>query len=324
MAGSTNAGSGSITVGASSQLRVTDFQTYGQLNLVPGTAAVPTMLTNAGSSVLSFNGGSRTTIATPATATSFLAGVELNGKNAVVAGGLLVNNGFIIDSATGGVARVVADFGALVKGAGFYQSPVLTQNGGRFQAGNSPGAVSFGSFEFGPAGVSSYVFQVNDATGVAGPTPNASNQVSGWGLVKAIHQTIGSTTTSGNFDWTADPVNKLNFVLQTLANPTTVGNDVAGPMADFDPLLSYSWPAVQWAGAYNGPADAGTLNASTVFDTTGFLNPVAGQFGWSLDTAGHTLSLTYTPVPEPGTLTLTGLAVAGFGWVVRRRRAARA
>ena len=62
------------------------------------------------------------------------------------------------------------------------------------------------------------------------------------------------------------------------------------------------------------------FDAATAFDTSGFLNPVAGTFGWSLDPAGHTLSLVYTPtaVPEPGTLVLLGAAAAA-GWGLRRR-----
>ena len=61
------------------------------------------------------------------------------------------------------------------------------------------------------------------------------------------------------------------------------------------------------------------LDASTSFDTSGFANPIAGTFGWSLDAADHTLSLTYTPsaVPEPGTLALAGFAAVGI--VVRRK-----
>jgi len=55
-------------------------------------------------------------------------------------------------------------------------------------------------------------------------------------------------------------------------------------------------------GTYSGPTGAVTLNAATTFDTSGFLNPIAGTFGWSLDPAGRSLSLMYTPVavPEPG------------------------
>ena len=71
-------------------------------------------------------------------------------------------------------------------------------------------------------------------------------------------------------------------------------------MADFDPTQSYSWPAAQWAGTYSGPTDAATLDAATSFDTSGFVNPIAGTFGWSLDPAGQTLSLTYTPTRGAG------------------------
>ena len=71
-----------------------------------------------------------------------------------------------------------------MKGAGFFQNTVLTQNGGKFQAGNSPGSATFGKFVLGPGGVINYVFAIDDATGAAGPTPDAAGHVSGWGLVK--------------------------------------------------------------------------------------------------------------------------------------------
>src|SRR4029079_15918589 len=148
------------------------------LTLAPATSPAVTQLTNTGTTPLHFNGGSRTFIGTPATASQFVAGTDLNGKNAVVAGGLLANNGFVVDTSAGSTGRVVADFGALVKGAGFYQSPVVTQNGGRDQAGNSPGAAACGSFMFGPGGVNDYVFSINDATGSVGPAPDAAGQVS--------------------------------------------------------------------------------------------------------------------------------------------------
>src|SRR5262249_5321143 len=154
--------------------------------------------------------------------------------------------------------------------------------------------------------VSNYVFAIDDATGAAGPTPDAAGHVSGWGLVKTIGQIIGAATTSGDFVWTATPADKLTVSLQTLVNPTTVAVDVPGLMDHFDPTKAYAWPAAEWTGAYAGPADAATLTASTAFDTAGFQNPLAGRFGWNLDLGDHTLSLTYTPtaVPEPGTLTL--------------------
>jgi autotransporter-associated beta strand protein len=320
--GFTNQGSGSVLIGAGSQVNASDFQTYGTLTLTPGTGVSPTQLTNAGLSNLFFNGGSRAFISIPAHAGLFDAGIDLHGQNAVVAGGLFVNNGYVVDSVGAGQKTVIADFGSLVKGAGFYQNSVQTINGGKFQSGNSPGQASFGSFTFGPGGVSNYVFAIDDASGVAGPSPDANGQVSGWGLVKAVQRPVGPLTTPGDFAWTADAAHPLSVALDTLVNPTTEGTDVAGQMAGFDPSKQYLWSAVQWTGAYSGPADPAALNAATAIDTSGFLNPIAGTFGWNLDATDHQLSLVYTPsaVPEPGGLALTGLASLGLGWAVRRCR----
>jgi autotransporter-associated beta strand protein len=326
----TNGGSGSITIGAVSAVTAVDFQSYGTLTLTPAVvgSGQDTLLTNTGTSPMYFNGGSRTFLGTPTTAgppsaPNFVAGIDLHGQNAVVAGGLFVNNGFVVDSTNNGAGTgtIVADFGALVKGAGFFQNSVITQNGGRVQAGNSPGSASFGSFVFGPGGVNNYVFAIDDATGTAGPGPDALGHVSGWGLISAVKQSIGSTTASGDFTWTATPAAKLTVAIDTLVNPTTVGTDVVGPMADFDPSHAYSWPAARWAGTYSGPTDAATLNADTAFDTSGFVNSIAGTFGWSLDSADQTLSLTYTPtaVPEPGAFVLTGMATIGWVTLWRKR-----
>jgi hypothetical protein len=184
--------------------------------------------------------------------------------------------------------------------------------------------MGFGRFVFGPGGVNNYVFAIDDATGSAGPSPDAAGHVRGWGLVNAVKTQFGAVTSSGDFVWTATPSGKLTVAIDTLVNPTTVGTDIAGAIDHFDPNSAYSWPAVKWAGSYAGPTDVASLDAATSFDTSGFVNPVAGTFGWSLDRAGQMLSLTYTPsaVPEPRTLALLGLAA--FGLIALRLRPDRA
>ena len=329
LTGVTNQGSGAITIGAVSSVNVSGFESYGTLTINPAVVGSnqETLLTNTGTSAMFFNGGSRTFIGTPATATSgglptFVAGMNLAGKNVVIAGGLFVNNGAMSDFSAGTHGQIIVDYGALYKGAGFTGVSIVTQNGGRVQAGNSPGGASYGQFVFGPGGVSNYIFNINDATGAAGPTPDAAGHVSGWGLVSAIKQAVGSVMTSGNFSWTASPGAPVNVAIDTLLNPTMVGNDVPGAMANFNPYQSYSWPAAEWAGTYAGPTSVAALDASTTFDTSGFVNPVAGTFGWDLNPTDQTLSLTYTPsaVPEPGTFVLTA---AGLAWVIGRRRKSR-
>jgi autotransporter-associated beta strand protein len=340
MVGVINEGGGSITVSATGAVNVTDLQTYGTVTINPATVtetfANTTLVSNVGTSPLYFNGGSRTFIGTPATAVfppsspqhgqpTFVAGIDLNSKNAVVAGGLFVNNGYVEDSSNNfqGTATIVADFGSLVKGAGYFQNTVQTINGGKFQAGNSPGSATFGKFVLGPGGVSNYVFAIDDATGAAGPSPDEAGHVSGWGLVKVGAPTIidRGLSRQADFTWTATPWDKVTVALQTLLNPTIVGVDVPGMMDHFDPSLPYKWPAVEWTGSYAGPADAAMLGASTSFDLSDFANPVGGTFGWSLDQTDHALSLTYTPsaVPEPRTLGMTVLAGLTFGCAACRR-----
>jgi len=72
---------------------------------------------------------------------------------------------------------------------------------------------------------------------------------------------------------------------------------------------------LRWTGTYSGRPIRRCWLPTRRSNTRGFLNPVTGTFGWSLDPADQTLALTYTPsaVPEPGTLALVGLAAAA-GW----------
>jgi autotransporter-associated beta strand protein len=316
LSGFSNKGGGAITVLGDYQVNAADFESYGTLTLNLGSLAVPTRLTNTGASPLYFNGGSRTFIGAPGG--NGQARLELNGQNAIVAGGLFINNGQVTDSSALGISTVIADYGALVKGAGTFDNSPITRNGGKFQAGNSPGVATMGRFVFGPGGVNNYVFAIDDATGTPGPTPDAAGHVSGWGLVKATQWQRAAGMTSGDFAWTADVNNKLTFAIDTLVNPTTAGTDIPGLMSDFDPSRAYSWPAVEWSGTYSGPTDVASLIAATNFDISAFQNPIGGTFGWALDAAGHSLSLTYTPtpVPEPGTLAL--LVAAASGWLSKR------
>jgi hypothetical protein len=351
--GFVNQGSGAITVGQDSQVNAVDFQSYGTLRLNPGsfngTTGGVTQLTNTGASPLYFNGGSRTFLSTAAQAPNTNAGIDLNGKDATVVGGLFVNNGYVIDTSNGGngTHRVVADFGAVVKGAGFYQTLPRTINGGTFSTGNSPGSGTTGAIVLGGpndpnGGLSSYTWQINDAgpsatypaaPGVSGPTANAAGQVSGWGLLSAVIRTVPVHTT-GNFNWDATATDQFTIHAQTLLAPNgangspssgggyeTSGDNTLGPMSHFDPTKAYTWLMFSYAGTYTGPTDTASLDAATMFDTTNFLNlPVGARLDWVLNQSAKELDLVYTPtaVPEPGAFALLG--VAAIGWVTFWRR----
>ena len=91
-----------------------------------------------------------------------------------------------------------------------------------------------------------------------------------------IRQGSRRPPSTGNLTWTASSTagNQFQMALFTLMNPSTVGQENFGQMADFDPHLQYMWPFITYQGTYAGPLDSATLTADTLFDTSQFLNTI--------------------------------------------------
>ena len=290
---------GGGTTGTGITFNTGGLQSSGLLNIKPGSGTHPTILVNTGTDPLVFGGGSVTNVSALGHGGSNDALLNLHGHNALVTGlatgspavpGALFSNDGYVGNSTGSGA-IVADGdittkGALVKGAGTFQYSVITQEGGVFQAGDCPGIDFFSAFTFGPGGVGDFNFVINNATGVSGPTPDASGHVSGWSRVE-----------TDDLNWAASGDQPLVLHLQTQADPTTIGDDTGGLMNNFDSHQTYSWEFMHWSGTYTGPTSDAALNDAVRFDTSQFQNACNGSFSLHVDLTAQTISLVYTPNP---------------------------
>jgi hypothetical protein len=231
--------------------------------------------------------------------------IDLGGQQLIVRGGYLVTNSGSFGSGNGvRNGTTVADYGALVKGTGPYQS-VITQNGGQYLPGNSPGTSQVGDFTINGGG--NLIFEITDA----GPStsfpsaPGTAGANPGWGLTQVFN----------NLNFTATPSNKFNIDMRTQLAPPAAPN-TPGQMSSFDPNRAYSWLIfdLQPGAVFNGTFNPNAIN----FITTQFANPTTGG-AFSLARSGGQVFLTFTPAPEPAVI--LGAAFVGLiGWGLRRRR----
>ncbi|MFM8951542.1 MAG: autotransporter-associated beta strand repeat-containing protein, partial [Planctomycetaceae bacterium] len=194
----------------------------------------------------------------------------------------------------------------ILSGYGTVLGDVVIANGAIVSPGGSVGVLATtGNVTFGGGG--RYLFEITSASGDAG---------TGWDLYNV-----------GTLDITSGPANPFIVDLLTLANP---GDQTPGLMTNWDKNLEYQWKFLVAPGTTFGE---GNFDSSwfqvTVAD---FQNPTNGSFsvarggsgpgGLGGSTTANELYVVYFAIPEPSTLALASLGLAGLAWRVGRRRRA--
>jgi autotransporter-associated beta strand protein len=250
-----NIGGGALSPAANTTL------TYG--GIIAGTGA----LTKSGAGTLVLSGTN-----TYSGTTSVTAGrLDLDGSAA--------NSAFTVNGGTLGGHGTI---GALTIGAG-----------GTLAPGDSPGTLFAGNTTW--AGGGNYVWEINNATGVAGTNYDL-------------------LSISGSLTVNATSANPFTITLSSLTP-----SDLAGDVINFNSAANYTYIiASTTTGVIGFSADKFTLN------TAGFTNLDPGA--WSLNTAGNNLILLYAgaaAIPEPSTYAalagLAALALAAWRRHSRRR-----
>jgi autotransporter-associated beta strand protein len=216
----------------------------------------------------------------------------LSGANTYT-GGTTVEGGTLVAANTTGSAfgsgGVVVRNGGTLGGSGRFTGALIIADGGTVAPGNSPGTLNSGDTTFAAGG--SYVWEVNDATGVAGIN---------WDLLD-VTGTLTIDATAGS---------PFTIIVTSLD-----GSDQAGELANFDDQLDYSFLLLSTTGGIELGAGA-TLESSFAIDTSAFTNTFEGN--WSVALDGNDLFLTYV-VPEPRFFAVL-LGCIALGSALLRRR----
>jgi fibronectin-binding autotransporter adhesin len=170
--------------------------------------------------------------------------------------------------------------------------------------GNSPGTQAYTTGLTLAAG-GTYVWEVNSGTGTTGVNWDLINVTAG-GL------NLSALSAGGKF---------------TLDLTTLTASGSSGPMDNYTPGGSYTWRifdanALTLPGSFGSTPYAAGTDITSLFNlvTTNWKNTAPAQNDMSVKVAANGTGIDLVVVPEPGTLALAGLGIAGFIiWRCRRR-----
>lgn len=308
-------GSGTITGTQSGGINLS----AGSLNVASGGVTTGTINISGGSLVALSGASVGNTLGISVSSGTFTvnsgATVVGSGQTTVGTGGTVVGNGAVN-------GMVVVQNGGTLKGVGTIGA-VEIQVGGTLSQGQSVGQLTIDGSGVvgGPSlaldGGADVLFEFRDALGAPG---------TGWDFVD-----LGA----GFLDLTgASTSNKINLdIVSWLPN-----NSGPGAAANFNLSVAntYEWLFVKTIDTNNATALLGatpsTINDYFAIDDTGvFPSPFSRPQGpgnvpatfvveWKNGGQGNGLYITFTAVPEPGSMILAGLASLGAGWYGRRRK----
>ena len=250
-------------------------------------------------------GGSGTLTKSGSGTVTFSSGQNYLGDTFVTGGTLKLDNGTSLASSQiqvdSGAVLDVSQFtsfalnaGQTLTGAGQVVGSLTQSAGSIISPGSSPGTLNF-TGDVTLLGGSSYLWEINDATGVAGgPT--------GWDLF----------TTSGSLIIGTDSSDPYLITVESL-----LPSNSAGDVINFDPFATYEW---EIAFASNGIT--GFDSSAFVVDASGFTNDLSAvtSYTFSILQNGNSLYLRYAAVPEPSALLVIGLFAMGVALTRKPRR----
>jgi hypothetical protein len=130
--------------------------------------------------------------------------------------------------------------------------------------------------------------------------------------VQGGQYTQSQIAVTGDLDLT-----NLSSTNQFTVRPTSLllNNNAGGTVYDFNSNAVYQWPLITVSGTINGYSQD-----KFFVDPSAFTNSLQAGWGFTIDTVGSTLVLTYAPIPEPTIILGSAVAVLLDGYVARKRR----